>query len=323
MNDEASHDSSVLQAAWQRFATYDHNANATQRKFFRLRTAMLGVGIAATLLAVVYSGYVQTTSGRPAFGDWRFYIWLPMMAMPILGSVLAAGASKLARGVDWINFRGAAEAIKREIYRYRCAVGPYAKPARRDTALAGAVGRVTARLMDSEVVSASLQPYRGRRLPPRYGVCENDDGFSDLSVVRYMEWRLADQQAYFRRRSKSLDERHRRFRWWISILGGAGTLLAALGQELWVPVSVAVATALFSYLELRSVEANLASYNRAALGLDNVVTWWSGLSDEDKADPTSFAAVVDRTETLLGAENASWMVEMQHATADAVKREMA
>ncbi len=320
MSDQASHESNVLTTAWRRFATYDQNANAAQRRFVKLRVAMLAAGIAATVLAVIYSELVQQSSGRPAYSDWRFYLWLPMVTMPILGSVLAAGSSKLARGVDWIHFRGAAEAIKREIYRYRCGIGGYGgKAAQRNATLADAVGQVTERLMDSDAVNTTLMPYRGRRLPPPGGACEDDDGFSSLGPEQYLEWRLADQLAYFRQKSQVLYRRHRQFQWTVAILGGIGTLMAVLGQEIWVPVSVAVATALVSYLELRSVETNLASYNRSALGLDGITTWWRGLSDEAKDEPASFAALIERTESLLGAENASWMVEMKHAAAGAAK----
>ncbi len=325
MSDGVFKELSALETAWSRFATYDDNATVVRRKFLRLRIAMLVVGIAATALAIVYSQYVAESSARPTVGEWRFYVWLPVMVLPILGSVLAAGAAKLSRGIGWINLRGAAEAIKREIYRYRCGVGVYragnGEPPSRESNLAQAVAGVTARLMDTEAVNASLIPDRGKQLPPKYGVCEQDDGFSDLSPAQYLDWRLTDQLIYFRGKSLGLDRRYRHFQWWVAGLGGAGTLMAALGQEIWVPVSVGVATALVSYLELRNVEANLAGYNRAGLGLDNVATWWSGLPAAAKADAANFAALVDRTEAILGSENSTWVEEMQSATAAAEEQE--
>ncbi len=330
MSEEAPQDMSVLENAWNRFATYDHNANLVRRKFFRLRVSMLVVGLAATVLAIVYGRYLSTSDGlaasqRPPFDDWRFFVWLLVISLPILGSVLAAGASKFARGVDWNSLRGAAEGIKREIYRYRCKVGPYgpggSEAASRDEQLADSVAQVTARLMDTEVLNASLTPYRGQQLPPKNAMPAADDGMADLTPAQYLDWRLGDQLTYFRRKSGSLDGYHRRFQWSVAILGGAGTLLAALGQEIWVPVSVGLATALVSYLELRNVEVNLAGFNRAALELENVATRWSGLTEDAKADPASFANLVDRTETILGSENASWVQEMQKAMATLAEEE--
>ncbi len=324
MSEASSSEQITLRNAWRRFATFDLNANVVQKKFFRLRIQILVVGVAATALAIVYSQYIAESSVRPAYSDWRFLFWLPMISLPILGSVLAAGASKLARGVDWINLRGASEGIKREIYRYRCGVGVYSEGGgEADTGgeqLARAVGEITGRLMDTEILNASLLPYRNEQLPPKYSAADGDDGNSTMGPEQYIEWRLKDQHTYFNRKANKLDRQHRVFQWTIAILGGAGTLLAVLGQEIWVPVAVGISTALASYLAFRNVETNLAGYNRADLELDNVATWWSGLPEAKSQDPAVFAALVDRTETVLGSENAGWVQQMQDAM-DKLKEE--
>lgn len=318
---DSIHERTVLGDAWKRFATYDLNANAVQRKFFRLRISILAVGVAATALAIVYA-HVEVSNERPPVSDWRFYVWLAVIVAPILGTVLAAGASKLARAADWIHLRGAAEATKREIYRYRCGVGVYGSASggarSRDESLAAAVTAISGRLMDTEILATSLLPYGGQ-LPPAGSAAADDDGFSDLSPATYLRWRLADQQAFFKHKSLTLDRRHRRFQWAISTLGGLGTLLAAIGLEIWVPVSVGLATALASYLELRNTETNLAGYNRAALELDNILTWWSGLPPAKKEKAASFAALIDRTEALLASENSTWAQGMQDALAHLAK----
>ena len=325
MSEASSPERVALENAWGRFATLDLNANRVQRTFFRLRIQILAVGVAATALAIVYAEFVAgEPSVRPAFDDWRFYVWLPMIAAPILGSVLAAGAAKLARGVDWINLRGASEAIKREIYRYRCEVGAYAPAGEgsgaREERLTKAVGEVTSRLMDTEILNASLAPYRGP-LPPKFGAASGDDGFAPMGPEQYLEWRLEDQHAYFNRKANRLDRQHRIFQWTIAVLGGVATLLAALGLEIWVPVAVGVSTALASYLAFRNVESNLAGYNRADLELDNIATWWSGLPAARKGEPEVFDTLVERTETVLGSENAGWVQQMQDAMQKLEKEE--
>ena len=314
MSKEPNPDRIALENAWSRFATFDHNANVVQRKFFRLRIWILVVGVAATALAIFYVEYVEASSARPDFDDWRFLVWLPMILMPILSSVLAAGASKLARGVDWVNLRGAAEAIKREIYRFRCRVGVYAadEDGSPGEKLAAAVALTTSRLMDTELLNASLRAYRDK-LPPKPAVAPGDDGFSRMSPERYLEWRLADQHHFFNSKANRLDRQHRTFQWTVAILGGLGTLLAALGLEIWVPVAVGISTALTSYLAFRNVETTLAGYNRADLELDNVATWWSGVPAAKKAEAAAFGTLVERTETVLGSENASWVQQMQDA----------
>ncbi|MCP3964346.1 MAG: DUF4231 domain-containing protein [bacterium] len=316
MSEEARFERTTLENALRRYATFDDAANAVQRKFFGAKIWILTVGVAATTLAIVYST-LWLEDARPPLTDGHFYLWLAVVAMPIIGSVLAAGAAKLIRGLDWVSLRGAAESIKREVYRYRCQVGVYSPgsqvPGTRDEKLASMVEQITGRLLDTDVLATGLPPYSGDEVPG-YG-SRTDDGLSDLTPAQYLDWRLADQRDWFKGKSVTLESRNSLYQWAIAILGGVGTLLAAVGQEIWVPVSVALATALTSYLTQRNVEATLAGYTRAGLELDNVVTWWSGLSAEAKGTRASFAALVNRTETILGSENATWVQSMQETLA--------
>ncbi len=318
MSDQTSHERTALENAWIRFATFDHNAKVLQARFFRLRGAILWMGVLATALAIFYSQYVDTSGRRPAFDEWQFYVWLAMTMAPILSTVLSTGASKLARGVDWVTLRGAAEATKREIYRFRCAIDCYDRSGctseQRAETLSTTVGNATSRLMDTDVLQSSMMGYAGE-LPPKYGAAPGDDGFCDIDPEHYLEWRLGDQLAFFVSKARSLDRRHHRTQWAIAGLGGLGTLLATVGQEIWLPAAVGVSTALTSYLQLRNVEPQLAGYNRAGLELTNVATWWSGLPDNLKAEPAKFAILVERTETVLTSENASWVQDMQAAVA--------
>lgn len=322
MNAGTDDDRGVLANAWERYAVYDHNAIRAQKRFLQLRNGVLLMGLAAMALAIVYDEYVAVGSTRPPMSDWRFFVWLPMIAMPVLGSVLAAAAAKLVHGADWISLRGAAEAVKREIFRYRCRVGVFDPendaPGTPDEMLAAAVSGITQRLMETTVVAGHLEPVE-RSWPP--AASQGDDGACELTPEQYLEWRVGDQQGYFRRTARRLERRHRHFQWWIYGFGGIGTLLAALGLEIWVPVSVGVATALTSYLEVRSVESKLAGYNRAALELDNVETWWSGLTPAQRTQRVSFTRLVGRTETVLGSENAGWLEQMRDALAKLAEAE--
>ena len=66
MSEENIHQRTALQHAWSRFATYDRNAVAVQQKFYRLRTWILAVGVAATASAITYA-HVEVSSERPPF----------------------------------------------------------------------------------------------------------------------------------------------------------------------------------------------------------------------------------------------------------------
>jgi len=308
-----------LEDAWRRFAVYDHHASAVQRKFLALRIGIWVLGVAATTLAVVYA-QVKPAEIKvlepPDWSQWQFYLWLLVVAVPITASVLVAGAAKLDRGVTAILLRSAAEAIKREIYRYRCRVAIYREHApqsrTREERLAERVEAITGRLLDTDVMQSSLEPYRGK-LPPQFGVAGDDDGFTDLTPEQYVAWRLDDQLAYMQGKAVKLDRQGRRLQWAIAGLGGVGTFLAAINLELWLPVSVALATALTGFLQLRGIDVQLAGCSRTALELENIKTWWQGMSAESRQDAGRFAALVRKTESLLQSENAEWAAEMQEA----------
>ena len=75
MSEEEAYELSALQNAWTRFATYDLNAVLVQRRFYRLRSAVLIAGLAATVLAIVYQ-YVEGWSPLPPdrwppLDDWN------------------------------------------------------------------------------------------------------------------------------------------------------------------------------------------------------------------------------------------------------------
>ena len=309
--------STTLEEAWRRFGAYDLNAIVLQSSFHRTRTWIAALGVLATLLAVSYS---VLEAGSPEPSDWRFYLRLLVIATPIAGSVLV-GISKFDRSTSWVLLRGSAEAVKREIYRYRTRIGSYGTQIEsRDERLAAKLESITGRMLNSEVTLGSLRPYEGQ-LPPRDAIAGDDDGFSELTAERYLEVRLRDQLAYYRGKSVKLDRQFHRLQWSIVALGGLGTFLAAVGFEIWIPVSVSLAAALGGYLELRRVESTLAVYTRAAMELENVATWWSALPPGEKSRDGRRVELVSKTEAALQTESTNWQQEIQDAIDELRKEE--
>lgn len=310
----ATESSTMLEEAWRRFAVYDHNANLQQRGFLRMRIWIAVLGVVATLVAVLYAIVSEETH---ELTDWRFYLRLLVLATPITASVLVAMAARIDRAMAWVMVRGSAEALKREIYRYRARVGPYhperAEARDRDRHLAAKIESINRRLASSEAVLEGLKPYTAGRLPPLYAAAADDDGFSELTAERYIELRLRDQLDYYRRRSGRLVKQYKRLQWAVVGLGGVGTLFAAVGLEIWVPVAISLAGALGTYLQLRNVESTLTAYNRSAMELENVLTWWQAVPTEEKADPALREQLVGKTEAVLQTENVDWQLEMQEA----------
>jgi hypothetical protein len=100
---------------------------------------------------------------------------------------------------------------------------------------------------------------------------------SPLTPDRYLKVRLDDQLNFFRKKAVALDTLLERLQWGILGVGGLGTLLAAIGLDLWVTLTTAIATALGTYLTYRGADSTLTNYNQTAIDLENIKGWWTAL----------------------------------------------
>ncbi|HBB95913.1 MAG TPA: hypothetical protein DC054_11030 [Blastocatellia bacterium] len=340
----------VLRRAWKDFGTYDANAAYQQKTFSGLVAWILWLGVLATVLAVIHK---QLTANFPAaiptqsllgFLTYvsvgvpiipRLISALPLPAsipdelllkllkyiiivVPITISVLVALANHFKTGKKWVLLRGSAEALKREIFYYRTSTGSYGDESvasegiSRELLLARRAGNITRRLTQTEVNELALKQFDGS-IPPTYAAVETDDGMSILTPEAYIAGRLDDQMRYFESSARKIQ---RRIKWRqiaIYTLGGMGTLLAAIEQQIWIAVTTAVATALTAHMEHFQLESTLVKYNQSKADLGNVKSWWSALSDRQKQDPSNQTLLVESTEKILENELTGWVQRMQDA----------
>ncbi len=331
MPDTASSPSSssrnqMLEDAWFRFAKYDKNASIAQKRFIRQRCWILILGVAATTLGVAYSVIEKNLESRQwvlpegvAQDKFLSLLHVPVLAVPILLGVLVAISVKFNMGISWVMLRSSAEAIKKEIYRYRMQVGEYSPekstPAEsRDVHLARTLKLVSKRLMGTAVNQTDLLAYEGS-LPPKYGTPDGDNGFSDLTAEEYLVLRVEDQFNYYQKKAARLGKDVRRFQLMIFLLSAVGTLFAGLGFDVWIAVSSALAASVTAYLEFRRVEINVVLCNISAADLYDIRVWWHTLSPEARTEKGSIETLVISTEAVLQVENEGWLQEMREALA--------
>lgn len=101
------------------------------------------------------------------------------------------------------------------------------------------------------------------------------------------------------------------------IAGGAGTLLAAAGFELWVTLTTTIFTSCVTYLEYEQTEMTLRKYNIVATLLENVKNWWISLTPEEKEQQHNKDRLVVTTESALREEGSGWMSLLQDAVSRA------
>ncbi|MFY0564931.1 DUF4231 domain-containing protein [Archangium lansingense] len=301
----------VLTLGWQRCASYDTNAAREQRTFRRHQRWVLVLGVASTAAVLLKTQLASLGLGAP--GTFSAHL-LQAIILGLAASmtVLVAATSRFKAGSKWINLRANAEAIKREIYRYRCQESPHVArpPGPYAQELASKLRALSHQQLRNEPHFAALRSYTGP-LPPPGCVAPGDDGFSPLTPARYIQLRLDDQLAYYHCRIDKLDRHWVAMQWTVTILGGIGTILAATQFALWVALTTALVMALTTYVGYQQSEARLTKYQQAATDLENVKAWWSALSKEEQRDYRKFDVLVDGTEFILQNEVSGWVQDMK------------
>jgi len=304
-----------LKEVWQQFANYDHNAAQSQSRFFLLRWFVLALGVIATVSAMLYSS-------PPA---WSFFdqSWIKnvlrglVIGSPILMGILQSASTRFKEGTNYVLLRGAAEALKREIFRYRMKVDLYSlkhttEENSRDIKLVRKMRLLGSQLMDTEASQEHLWEYQGP-LPPSDAVADEDDGLSDLTADEYVTWRLEDQHRYYQRNMRRWTRQARGLQWAVYGLSALGSGVAIMGGEVWVVATTAIMTAVVGFQEYRRLNMLISIFNQASTDLDSIRMWWLALPAQEKEDADNIEKLVNKTEMVLRTEHADWMQEVRDA----------
>jgi hypothetical protein len=299
----------VLMEAWETFADYDLNAGLQQKRFSGLQLSIIIIGVLGTALAIVKQRYFAEPP-EPVI------LYQVLIVIPILLTVLITAANRFKQGSKWLLLRAGAESIKREIYKYRTRSLDYKTEPEHQ--LSQRVEDITRRTMRTDVNLSAILPYKkDNGLPPKmYGASGVDDGLSYLTPDRYVEVRLGDQLSYFKKKTVKLDRQLKALYWLTFVIGGLGTYLSAIGQQVWIALTTAIVAAIGTYLGYRQTESTLTKYNQAATDLSNVKTWWEALSAEEQSLQENIDSLVEHTEQVLQSELDGWVQQMQDALAE-------
>lgn len=347
-------DRRLLDFAWHRQKMYSKNAGRCRSRFSFLRNLLLVLSVVIVTLSVADASLtkLELTGSSDEIEQFlkilQSVLQNSLIILPITISALLAFAVKFDRGNNWLLLRGSAEILKSEIYGYRTRIREYQE--NRDDTLANKIQIISERLKGSAVHQAALNPYE-EETPSHYklgwvlqaitfflslinklfhriwkqlfGIEKlskrnriRDDEFSDLSAEAYITYRLEDQFFWYRNKAQQLDRQLQFLESSIYFFGGLGTFLAAVKQQSWVAVTVALTGALSNYLDFKRVEATLIGYNRAADGLYDVEAWWNSLSPDQKQHSKNYERLVVSTEAIIRSEHVSWLQDMQDRLAE-------
>jgi hypothetical protein len=304
----------TLASAWQRYDEVDAAANAKQRQFRTVELWLNFLAVVAAFLAILTS-YFPSNVPKPS--QQAKTIGILVILTPIVMSILAAYNSHFRDGNKWVLLRGAAEALKREIFRFRARSGVYSDEqcfeSTRESKLTARRKDIDSALAQSEVNKANISQQPAGD-PKRA---------TFLSPDEYIEARIHDQVKYFESKVGSLSRRLILMQMLIYVIGGCGTFLAAIKLGLWVALTTAVVTALTTKLQADQVENSLVQYNQALASLRNIESWWRALSGWEKSRRQNIDLLVDQTEKTLESETAGWVQQMTSALDKLTEKEPA
>jgi len=302
---------SLLRLAWQRFAALDRAAGQQQKDFTAVQGWILVLGVVAVFLSVLHA-----VASAKAWDGLVSGLRYALIVVPICVTTLIVAANRYSPGKRWVLLRAAAEALKREIYRYRVRPRQAVVDGAREKALQLAMEDITRRLALTEVNSMGMPPYTGP-LPPPGAVAPGDDGLRLLGADRYVQLRLGDQLSFYANRTARLARQSGGWQLGAIVVGALGTLLAALGDDwvAWVALTSAAAGALLAYVGYKQFDTTLTGYNQTATDLQNLQAWWTALLPDEQALPENVDKLVTTTEKVLATEQDGWAQNMTNALA--------
>lgn len=303
--------------AWQLYFSYDAAANRQKFWHIRLRSSIIVGGLLTSTLAI--------GSALPILGDvfnmFSELVKLLLILLPITIAGMMTFASQFTPSLAWIIYRIAAETIRREIYLYRMKAGDYADDKEPDIAkkqfkLIANVEKANAEVDQLNTVIPFLQPLsldssllRERIKTLRLTDTAEDDGFTPLTGMQYIEWRIVPQRNWYVRKVMGDYKNLRLSRVYMIAIAGMGTLLAALGGGLehYVVITTAAGLAASTYVQVQMFGQTYIGYHLTAKKMDIELANWMMMTPQQKEDEIEAARLVYKMEDIFQDERMMWM----------------
>lgn len=275
--------------AWRRQSVWSQTADRLKAGPGRLRTARLGLTVAAAALALA-GGQVRAAS-RPAS-----VVLAVAAALALAGAGLLRGRATAEQTRRWTRARSVSEALKTEVFLFMARAGRYAAPERE-------------RLLESEVRrlesdAGDLQRYtetvtaRDRALPAVHDV----DSYLDVRVRR------SQLEGYYQPRARQSRRRLRRLKiveialaLFAAVLAALAAVSASVGA--WAAVVTTASGAVAAYIAGERYEALWIEYSRTASELRRLSERRTGADGR----PLSGSELAVECEQVISVQNQAWM----------------
>jgi len=300
----------ILQVAWARFSELDVNALARTKSHLNKRIWIAVLGVLASLFAILSQIFPE---GSGLVG-WIFRFFL--ILTPLAASAMAAFTKAFYASGDWLTMRAGAEEILKEIYFYRTILQ---KQKDRRSYLEKRLTEIQRQLYKAMGGELVVKPYNGP-VPTRYYPDDptSDPGWDDLTGEDYFRYRVENQLAWHRKKINQYQKERVRMQVLILASGGAGALLAALGNGLgiWVALTASLTAAFLGWQELRNIDSIVKNYSKVVVELSVIYDHWLNLEPEERTE-AEFYRMVHSTEEVIWAQNIEYIKSQQEALKEA------
>lgn len=307
----------LLKAAWTYYLAFDYSAERHQSTYKRIRKFLQLASL--VILSIVLLG-VQADlpdTGVPTYLSWindpavfqiLKTVTVPIaIALPIALAAATALGQFVAADRGWQVMRGAAESLKREIYKYRAGLEwSAANSSSTESGRRYLKATIDAALRRSAssgfLVSVNLTSGSGR--PEKFN--EGEDELGPLSVASYTSHRIDEQIFYFRKSGREL---RRRALTVVLISVGLAAFSGTIATSYyapWAAMAVLVVTLLNAYLERSRLTDRAGRFATASADLAEIKTGINVAEKEDLRRPEVLLSIVTRTEAALEREGLAW-----------------
>lgn len=304
-------DERVLKDAWARFAAAD--VAAVGRK--KPTTLMAGsvVGLAAlTVLCALAAGRLGSPGGPPTAAADLLKGFVT--GLPLVAGLLLALMERRARSGTWIELRGAAEALVREIYRERSRPADPSVPAHPRAVLAEALHEIDRRTNGRLLLAPLDAPGRAGTWPPPHlwgRIPASDCLLGQLTAGVYDSARVIDQLEHYERAARDFERRATRLAAGIFVTAGIAAFLLALswrspGLLVYAAVPASVVAALVSWREYRQRDARVDAMLTTCVAVREARGRWLSRDASDRNTQEALTAFVTEVEDALATEGNDW-----------------
>mmetsp|Transcript_7134 Transcript_7134/g.18715 ORF Transcript_7134/g.18715 Transcript_7134/m.18715 type:complete len:198 (-) Transcript_7134:123-716(-) len=155
--------------------------------------------------------------------------------------------------------------------------------------------------MDSRALAEHYQHKSGGKL-----FIKGDDFFSPTKPAGYVALRLIKTKEFYQRRIPLYSA----VRIFLTVAtfacAGASAILARFNASELVPIVSAFSAAVTAWIEFRDLDRKLERYSRSVRDIRNLVSWWSSLSEVEKASPENASRLVMQGEGIIRGEFSAW-----------------